>query len=350
MHRLAALLAPMGLFLASNAHGQCAEPYTLDTLLGDLTVIEDALRSGNDAGAGAGADKMEAGFACMDDVLPVMIVGRAFRAVGAGKIAGGNTDRGVEWFRTATEVEQAFDYGLEDIPEGHPVRMYYSDAKNQSSGEVVVMEDMAFIDGTHWVDGREVDVPKGRLDRPHLYQLQGGGQVMSWVITGNGFPPDVLKAGGGDAVADANDGADEPMVVGKPPKQKKEKPEKAGSDKPEKVAKDKPEKEPKGKELAPTSSSDGTVVIKRQRPWEKTPLMVGGGAIIAGAGGLYLAATSSRTAFDNAETLEDIERLQTATNQLVIISAATLAVGAGTFTWGVILDGGTPVPSVQLRF
>lgn len=349
MHRtVAALLAPLGLLLASNAQAQCAEPYTLDNLLADLGTIEGALRSGDNATAGGGADKMEAGFACMNEVLPVMIVGRAYRAVGAGKIAAGNTDRGLEWFRTATEVEQSFDYGLEDLPADHPVRMYYSDAKIQASGEVVVMEDMSFIDGNHWVDGREVDVPKGRLDRPHLYQLEGGGNVLSWVITGNGFPPDVLQAGAAtDAVADA--GTDEPTVVGKPPKQKKDKPEK---DKPEKVAKDQPEKEKKGKELKPTAStgSDGTVVIKRQRPWEKTPLLIGGGAIIAGAGGLYLAATGSRNAFDNAESLDEIERLQTTTNQLVIISAATLAVGAGTFTWGVILDGGTPVPSVQIRF
>jgi hypothetical protein len=33
-----------------------------------------------------------------------------------------------------------------------------------------------------------------------------------------------------------------------------------------------------------------------------------------------------------------------------LASLSVAALGAGTFTWGVILDGGTPMPAVQLRF
>lgn len=341
---LTSLIAP------SQAFAQCAKPYTLDALLGDLGTVEGALRTGDDAGASVGADKMEAGFACLNEVLPVMIVGRAYRAVAAGKIAGGKVDRGLEWFRTATEMEQAFDYGLEDLPSDHPVRGYYADAKIQASGEVVTMEDMAFIDGNHWVDGRKYKEPKARLDRPHVYQLEGGGQVMSWIITGNGYPPDVLKAA--SAVADGG-GGEEPVVVGKPPKAPKDKPEKEpkpGKEPEEQVAKnDKPAKEPKQK-LQPTSGSDGTMVVQRQRPPEKTPLIIGGTAVIAGAGGIYFAATRARSAFDEGKSLEEIEKLQSQTNQLVIASAATLGVGAGVLTWGVILDGATPLPAVQFRF
>ena len=58
----------------------------------------------------------------------------------------------------------------------------------------------------------------------------------------------------------------------------------------------------------------------------------------------------SNAQFDNGTTLEEITRLQAATNQLVLVSAATFAVGAGTLTWGVILDGGQPVPAVRVRF
>lgn len=345
-------LGLLGVVLAEAAQAApCAAPYTVDTMLTDLANVEAALRADDSAAASAGANKLEAGFACLSEVIPVMIVGRAYRAVGAGKIAGGDSNRGMEWFRTATEMEQAFDYGLEDIPAGHPVLMYYADAKNQASGEVVLMEEMSFIDGEHWVDGRKYKEPKARLDRPHVYQLVGGGQVMSWIITGNGFPPDVLKAGapvasGDDAVADA--GGAEVVGGGKPPKEPKEpkggKEPKEGDDQ----ASDKPAKEPK--QRLDATSSDGTVVVQRQRPAEKTPLLIGGGAILAGAGGIYFAATRNRTAFDNAESLEEIERLQTATNQLVIASAATLGVGTGVLTWGIILDGGAPLPAVGFRF
>jgi hypothetical protein len=93
------------------------------------------------------------------------------------------------------------------------------------------------------------------------------------------------------------------------------------------------------------------MVIQRQRPWEKTPLMIGGGAIMAGAGGIYFASMQSRKAFDNGTSLDEIEKLQTQTNQLVLASAAVLAVGSGTLTWGVILGGsGAPLPALNFRF
>ena len=90
---------------------------------------------------------------------------------------------------------------------------------------------------------------------------------------------------------------------------------------------------------------------RAKRPWEKTPLLIGGGAILAGAGGIYFAATQSRKAFNEGKTLNEIEKLQGTTNQLVIASAATLGVGVGVLTWGVILDGsGSPLPAVNFRF
>ena len=66
--------------------------------------------------------------------------------------------------------------------------------------------------------------------------------------------------------------------------------------------------------------------------------------------GVYVASMQSKGQFDNAKTLDDITRLQAATNQLVLVSAATFAVGAGTLSWGVILDGGHTIPAVRVRF
>ena len=46
----------------------------------------------------------------------------------------------------------------------------------------------------------------------------------------------------------------------------------------------------------------------------------------------------------------EIDRLAGLTNRLVVASAAVFAIGAGTTTWGVILDGGTAIPTVNVRF
>ena len=129
------------LIVPGTALAQCPTAYTIDSLLTDLTTIESSLRSGDDAGAAAVAVTMEKGLPCLNELIPVMIVGRAYRAVGAGKAAGGDEDGGKMWFRTATEIEQSFDYGIEDLPVDHPVRGVYAAAKLESSGEVVVMDD-----------------------------------------------------------------------------------------------------------------------------------------------------------------------------------------------------------------
>ena len=354
------LLAPVWTLLAAPAWAApCATPYTLDNVLGELTAIEAHLRAGEDPEAAAASGRLEAGMACMGEVLPVMIVGRTYRAIGAGKVAGGDSDGGVRWFRTATEFEQSFSYGLEDLPEGHAVREVYENTKASASGEVVLMEEMIFADGNHYIDGRKISTPKARLDRPHVYQLEGGGEVYSWVIEGNGFPPDVLKTQ--IVVAEAE--VPEPVKAAKaakPPKaEKPEKPPKPAKDKPVKddavadasdAKPEKPEKVTKAPKVKSTTTADGSMVIQRARPKEKTPLMIGGGAIIAGAGGIYFASMQSRRAFDNGTTVAEIEQLQTQTNQLVLASAAVMAVGTGTLTWGVILDGGAPAPAFRFRF
>ena len=38
------------------------------------------------------------------------------------------------------------------------------------------------------------------------------------------------------------------------------------------------------------------------------------------------------------------------TNRLVVASGAALAIGAGTMTWGIILEGTTPIPGIHIRW
>jgi hypothetical protein len=130
----------------------------------------------------------------------------------------------------------------------------------------------------------------------------------------------------------------------------------AVAEEPKPAPEPKPEKEPKtakAKEPAEVTSS-GAMVIDRQRPWEKTPLMIGGGVLVAGAGVLYWQALSHHDAFfddPQIDTTDEVLAEQSAANTFTLASSAVLAVGVGTLTWGVILDGGSlHLPLVHFRW
>jgi len=340
------------------AAGDCESAYTVDTLLGDLVQVEEFLRNGDGDAALTAGKRLETGLSCLGELLPSMIAGRSYRAVGASYVAGGDEVKGASWFRTSTEIDQSFDYGLEDLPEEHPVRDVYAAAKSESSGEKVPIDGMGWVSGKSYLDGRKLDKPAARQNRPHIYQQDDGG-VKTWLIDGNAFPAEVMAA----AVAVAAVPVDEPKGGGKSPKPPKEpKVKEPKPDKPPKEPKvkepkpDKPEpepkeaKEPKTKKPKPSSGNGGAVTVARQRPAEKTPLIIGGGVVMGGAAGIYAMALGSKGKFNDAKTVGEIKDLQTTTNRLVIVSAATLAVGTGTFTWGIILDGSAPLPAVKFRF
>ncbi len=410
----------------------CEAPYNVDGLLGDLVTVEGFLRGGDDAAAGEAAKKMEAGLACMDEVLPGMIAGRALRAVAAGLYAGGDVERGTSWFKTAVEIEPTFEYGLEDMAADHPARSTYMDLRDGGSGGDPVKLERE-LKGTVYLDGRKMSSAKARAERLHLLQVDDSG-VQSFIINGSEYPEEALvplasavastgkgkkekkdKKGKGGAAAGVVAGAAggavavggkapkapkggkaEPAAetvaktdkapkkeaapeeataptVAKAPKAEKAPKEAGGAakqpkeqvakePKPEKAPKaekaPKPEKEPKPKKpkqsKAPASSGASplgtTIEIRRQRPWEKTPLMVGGGAILAGAGAVYYLSSQARQNFDNASTLDSVDQYYRQTNTLFLLSAGVFAVGAGTMTWGIILEGGAPMPNVQFRF
>lgn len=348
----APFLALLPLLLAPSLAwaADCAQPYGLDTLLADMVAAEGHLRSGATAPAKEVALKMETGIGCMDAKLPKPMVARTFRVIGAGLVGGGE-DRGKQWFVTAAEVEPGFDYGVEELPADSPIRFAYLDAKGVSA-EPETIEGKVFTDGKFLLDGSTVDAPTARPGRPHLLQRDAGG-VTSWVIQGADYPADVLT----DPTPDPEELAAVALATkvkeAKAKKVKEPKPEKAPKvATAEKVKEPKAEKvkEPKPVKSKASSSSGGTVTASRKRPPEKTPLMIGGGVLMGVGGGIYYLAGQRRAEFDASNSLAEVDDLQGQINRLVILSAAVTAVGAGTLTWGVILDGGRPMPALQMRF
>lgn len=337
------------LLLASSSIARaadCAEPYTIDAMLEDLVAVETFLRNADDALAGKAALELEAGLACMTEIVPRMITGRAIRAVGSGLVAAGDDAKGEDWFRTAAELEQSFDFGIEDMPEGHHIREVYATAKNTSSGEEVLVAGATLATGVATLDGRKILEPKARIDRVHLFQFDTGTSVKTWVIEDNQFPDEVLILA-------------PPPVVGRNGKVKAPKEEKvAEAVPPDSVgaAAVAPKAAPVPKPVEPkpartSATAQNTVVVERQRPWEKTPLLIGGGTVVAGGVAVYYASFVARQKFNDSNDVDELETLQSNVNRLFIASVAVLAVGAGTVTWGVILDGaGAPLPALQIRF
>jgi len=342
-----------GLVLPAAAHAaDCAEAYTLEMLLADMVAAEGHVRKG-EAAAKDVALKMEAGLACMEAKLPRPMVARTFRVIGAGLVTGGD-DRGKEWFATAKSVDPSYQYGVEELPDGSGVRDAYlgADADGPDEGP-----DKGFAEGKYMVDGKTVDEPEATSGRPHLLQRDDGG-ITSWVITGGDFPDEVLADKAAELpipVAVAPVEEDKPKKPKKAKKQKKAKEPKVKEPKVAKVKEPKKAKEPKEPKAkkppkGAVASGSGSVKVDRKRPWEKTPLMIGGGVLIGAGGGIYYLASQRRQDFDASQDLAEVDELQGQINRLVILSAAVTAVGAGTLTWGVILDGGAPLPAVQLRW
>ena len=337
------LVSVVALTMPSLAQAaDCDQPYTTDQLLTDLEAVETAAQTGEPEGSITAADRMERGMGCLDEKLVPMLIGRTYRSIGAGFLVGGDTNSGQRWFRTAVEVDPGFEFGLEEYAVDDPVRTAYDAIRMGPSANPAAVEGMSLIEGKFFLDGRSLTEAAATRGRPHLLQLVGD-DVQSWLIDGNSFPAAVLAGGAApEAVADA----------GKPKKVKEPKVKKV---KEPKVKKDKTAETDDavadGPPPPPPTDSGGTR-FGRQRPPEKTPLIIGGGAIIAGAGVMYGLAIVQRQKFDDVkDSEEDLRKAQLATNRLYLGSLGVLAVGAGTLTWGIVLDGsGSPLPAIRGRF
>jgi len=344
-----ALLA-LSLMTSAEAWAQCASPYSTDTLLADLSVAEDAIRKNDGAKALSVADKMEDGFPCMNEPMPFMIVSRAYRAVGAGKVIGGDDARGKEWFLTAIQLDPGFEYGMEDMALDNPARGAFEGQREAAEVAPTQLVGRTFAPGTYYLDGSLQSAPRATLGRPHLFQVKSEAGITSSLIQGNAFPELALAA---PVVAAA-------VVVAAEPTGRKPKPKPEPEPEPEPVAEAEPEPEPEPAPQAkpkpvheedPREEVDGGGYYERKRPPEKTPLMIAGGVAILGAGGLYYWSSVTRKKFNESETIPDSEKFRQQTNTLVIASAAVIAVGAGVLTWGIILDDtGRPLPGIHIKF
>ncbi len=311
------LATTLALYAIPTAHA-CDGVYDTGTLIDDLTVVEDSLRSGDAATAGAASDKMEANLGCLGEPIPYSIVGRIYRGIGTGKWMSGNEERGRQWFLTALETDPTFEYGTEDMSMDSPIRLMYLDLRVEADANPESM-DASFQEGRIFVDGGLTGSPTATLGRPHLVQQDLAGTLSGWVIEGNAFPAELLGA----AVVEAGPVEADPRETRRIQKEA------------ERAARDAARIAGRQGDSPPPAS--GVTIVRAP---EKTPLIVGGAVALAAAGGLFYASSITRSQFDEAKTEADARKARQSTNNLVIASAIVGAAGASALTWGIIVDQG----------
>lgn len=325
LSRRAAMLTVVGLSTWGGAHAfaqnpTCDKAYDSDQLVVDIQELEQAIivieRDDAKRLAASIQDRIE----CVEQRLPLSFLGRAYRGLAGAFYVGGQEDRADRWFKTAIELDRTYRYGVEDLPSDHPVRDAYA-ARLQSSGsEPVRLEDKVFTEGDYFLDGRRLSRPMARPERYHIFQRQHEGKVKTWLIEGPSFPESVLVAAIG---ADEKDGK---------------------------------QKGRRGRtrfDVQVQEMGSSAMEVDRSSPPEQVPLIIGGAAGIATGIALYAGSGVSRRNFSSIR--DDEERLaksQRLTNRLVIASLASIAVGSGVMTYGIIIDdAGRPIgPRIDVRF
>lgn len=301
----------------------------MDGLLADLVRVEEGLRAGDTGVATGTAKAMEQSLPCLDSPLPGILVGRTWRAVASAYVVE-DAARARKWLRTAVDVDASFQYGIDELPARHGLLIAWNEMR-ETSGAPPVAGQGVFAVGQHVLDGRKLEAPRARPDAVHLYQFNPGNNWQGAVIDGVAFPTWGVVVPT-PVVEKGKSKADVPVAKAPP------------------VAPQEKESRDARPPVQPSPSSGGSaVVLQRQRPWEKTPLMVAGGVGVAAATTLYWVSSTQRARFDDATTLGDAQAARDTTNALVLGSVAVLAVGAGTLTWGVVL-GDNAGFSLGLRY
>ena len=317
--------------IAPAAAGPCAEDYTSDNFLEDLTSAQTSLRGNDDYAFINSVSGLQGGLDCLSEALPPRVLASAYRLIGAQIVLEGSTADGQKWFRTALELDPTFQWDITEFSqEGTDalVRDAWNAERGVSHAQDFVAGKALAIgpDQRLYLDGVEIEEPAASPNRYHLLQLMDSdGLIKSvWVLDGAAYPERLLGAPEEDAVV-----AVDPVDEGDSKREKKEK-------------KEKEEKEPREKKDRGGKddiSGAGVISVERNRPPLQLPLIITGGLAVAAGGGLYALSFGAANEFESASTEDDLYAARSQANTYVGVGAGLVAVGAGLGTWGMLLEG-----------
>jgi len=305
----------------------CPVKYPLAQFAADLGAMQSSLRSLDEGTFKAVGKNLQTGMPCMAQAAPTPVYATAYRMLGAWEYIQGNAEKADGWFLTAEELDPAFTWDVKDFDVGHPVRTRYEDLKKRAANAPVPIPDVHLsppAGSTFLIDGRPLTTPAATTQRPHLVQQVTGDKTVraAWLIEGNKLPDVILQPG--EEVA---------PVAAETAHTKK------GSENDKVVVKDSGKSRSKKGDEATTSQAS-VVVVSRQRPPMKTPLIILGAVGVGASAATYAASWSARQKFDEAVTTDEINQYASTTNTFVMASGGLALVGLGLGYWGVLLDGG----------
>ena len=318
--------------IAPAVAGPCAEDYTSDNFLADLTAAQTALRGNDDYAFINSVSGLQGGLDCLSEALPPRVLASAYRLIGAQIVLEGSTADGQKWFRTALELDATFQWDITEFSQ-EGTDALVRDAWNAERG---VSHSQDYVSGKAiaigpdqrlYLDGTEIEEPAASPNRYHLLQLMDSDGVIKsvWVIDGPAFPERLLGTPQAEIVASAD-----PVEEDEPKREKKEK----------------KEKEPREKKDRGSKNDDisgaGVISVERNRPPLQLPLLITGGLAVAAGGGLYALSFGAANDFEAATTEDDLLAARSQANTYVGLGAGLVAVGAGLGTWGMLLEG-TPM-------
>lgn len=322
--RVSALLLVCALLAASPSialAADCKATYTTDQLLDDINAVSSAIRDNDKATLDRAGKALSSGLVCMGEPVKPQILASVYRAIGVYYTRGDTPAEAPLWFRTARELDPTFQWDINEVSQGSTTYTFYEAAKAHEGlpadpipGKVLNIPANSQI----LLDGRPLTEAAATPDRYHLVQQVSTTDKTvraAWIIKGNAIPDRLLR--------DATQSIVE-VEAQKDAEKEKQKREKKGN-------------EPQV--LAGGYTTADTIVVERERPPGKTPLIVLGGVTMLAAGGVYAASFPARTTFEGATNEADLYAARTLTNSLVLASGGVLMMGVGFGAWGVLLDG-----------
>ena len=315
----------LGLLLPARASAECKAAYTSSELVRDLTSSQLALRNMDESLFIEAVKRLEGGVGCVSNPVPPIVFASAYRYIGTSHYLSQDIEGARRWFRTALELDASYQWDASELELDNPMRRVFDEERDAAHTPVVKVDGKILArpaGSTYAIDGRPLVAAEASPNRPHIVQQIATADKSirgTWVIDGAALPEQILQ----DATQAAPTPNDQAKVV------KATKPSKAAT--------------AATAATAAVAKAAGTVTLQRQRPLEKTPLMVVGAIAIAGAGGIYAASFMTHDQFQNSGTTQELFEYQTLTNALVLTSGGVLLAGLGIGYWGVILDGGASV-------
>ena len=302
MSRPFTILLSLALAVASRAEAGCDAPFSLDDLLAAYQSAQVAVASADGPAVLEAGAQLEAGLPCLDEMVPPAMMAATYRFIGVQHYFGDDSEAAARWFRTARELEPAFEWDVETIPGDSPIRALYRSQQPLEAQPLRMHVGMEFRlppgGGEFYLDGRPWSETGASPERFHLLHLvePDSRQVRAgWLVLGNDFPPHVLQA---------------------------------------KAA------EPEDVQVVRPGGPLQLEVIERVRPPMKTPTMIGAGVGLAGAVGFYAASYWARQGFENATTEDDLYRFLDLTDSFFWTSTVFLAVGGSLTGFGLYMSDG----------